>query len=114
MDLVVTCRDRACAKRNIHPFAILFVWLSTVIGACTQTPTPTVETIRFSVIADNSTAPLMDELVSAFGDDRPQVTIEFVQAPNAERALEALQSGQVDLAAVSWLPENEKVEGSVW
>jgi phosphate transport system substrate-binding protein len=93
---------------------LLFGLLSAMFSACAQTPTPTVESIQFSIIADTSTAPLMDELVTAYSDERPNVTINLEHAPNAERALDALQEGQADLATVSWLPENHKVEGNVW
>ncbi len=75
-----------------------------LLGACTQTPTPTVETFRFRLALDASTAPLVEELVAAYRAERPQVTIELVRAPNAERALQALQEAQADLISVSWLP----------
>ncbi len=100
--------------QNPRLFAILFVWLSGILCACAQTPTPTVEAIEFTVFADTSTAPLMEELVSVFAGNRPQVTIQLEHAANAERALAALQSGQAGLVGVSWLPEDEKVEGTLW
>jgi len=54
--------------------------VSMLLGACTQTPTPTVETFRFRLALDASTAPLVEELVAAYRAERPQVTIELVRA----------------------------------
>jgi phosphate transport system substrate-binding protein len=82
--------------------------------ACAQTPTPTVETLEFIIIADPSTAPLMEKLTAAYLVERPHVTIELDSAPNAERALEVVQAGNADLAAVSGLPEDAKTSGALW
>jgi len=87
---------------------------SMLLGACTQTPTPTVETFCFRLALDASTAPLVEELVAAYCAERPHVTIELVRAPNAERALQALQEVQADLVSVSWLPERQKAGEEAW
>jgi len=88
---------------------LLVVW-----SACAQTPTLTVETVRFSFVADTSVAPLMDELVGAYQTDHPHVSINVEHAANAERAWAALRTGAYDLAAVAWLPEEEKLAGELW
>jgi phosphate transport system substrate-binding protein len=92
----------------------LCVCLSLLIPACTQTPTPTVATAEFSFVTDPSTAAVAEKLVSAYQIDHPNVTVELERSANAERALEALRGGQFDLAAVSWLPEDEKAGGALW
>jgi ABC-type phosphate transport system substrate-binding protein len=75
-----------------------------LLFACAQTPTPTIETIEFSIVSDPTTAPLLDELANSYQDERPNVTVNLAQAVNAERALEAMQSGSADLAYVSVTP----------
>jgi phosphate transport system substrate-binding protein len=84
------------------------------LAACTQTPTPTVKTVSFTLVVDGSTAPLVDELVGAYLADRPHVTIQVERTANAERALEALQAGVGDLSSVSWLPEDIKAGDGLW
>jgi phosphate transport system substrate-binding protein len=84
------------------------------LGACTQTPTPTVETLELRVLADSSTQPLMEELVIAFSRQRPAARIQVEGGLNTQRTLDALQAGQADLAAVSWLSEEVKREPTLW
>jgi phosphate transport system substrate-binding protein len=98
------------AHLPICPFAYLLICL--FLTACAQTPTPTVQTVSFSLVADSSTAPLLDELVAAYLAERPHVTIHVEHAPNAQRALEALQKNQYDLASLCWLPQNIKNDTS--
>lgn len=102
------------ARRPVRPFAFLLVFLCALFAACTKTPTPTVETVHFSIMADPSTAPLLDRLVTAYLADRTHVTIQTEYAANVEQALEALRAGQFDLIGVSWLPGAEKEEGRSW
>lgn len=85
-----------------------------LLSACARTPIPTVPPVHFTLLADTSTAPLLDELAGAYRAGRPHVTIRAEYAPNAERALEALQTGQVELVSVSWLPEREQSGGALW
>jgi phosphate transport system substrate-binding protein len=93
-------------KRLISLFAHLPIFL--LLTACAQTPTPTVQTVAFTLVADTSTAPLLDELVAAYLAERPHVSIQIEHAPNAQRALEALQKSQYDLASLCWLPQSAK------
>ncbi len=102
------------AGREAQLFSVFLLCSLYFVCACTQTPTPTVESVQFTVITDTSSAPLMNELLAAFSDKQPQVTVNLEHAANGERALTALQAGQVDLASVSWLPEDEKVGGTLW
>jgi phosphate transport system substrate-binding protein len=96
------------SHQRTHALAHLLTCLLLLLSACIQTPTPAVQTVHFTLIADPSTAPLMDELVEAYIAGQPHATIRVEHAANAERALEALRAGQFDLASVSWLPEREK------
>jgi phosphate transport system substrate-binding protein len=70
--------------------------------------------VHFDVITDTSSAQLMSELLAAFSDNQPHVTVNLEHAVNADRAMAALQAGQVDLASVSWLSEDEKAQGTLW
>ncbi len=94
--------------------ALVLLCLVVFLPACTQTPTPTVEALRIAVIADASTAPLIDELAAAYEAARPHVTVVVERAANAERTLEALHSAQSALVSVSWLPETIKNDDSLW
>ena len=101
-------------KRPICPYVYLFL-CSLLLVACTQTPTPTVEFVHFRLVADSSSAPLVDELVAAYLTSRPHVTIQVEHAANAERTLEALHERQFDLASISWLPEEAKTgDSALW
>jgi phosphate transport system substrate-binding protein len=93
---------------------ITLILLLAFLFACTQTPTPTIEKVEFSVIVDPSAALLMEELVAAYGESHSHVTIQLEQAANSERTLEALQGGLADAASVSWLPESAKTGGGSW
>jgi phosphate transport system substrate-binding protein len=106
-------KSQATTQR-FRPVTCVLFCLLLLLPACAQTPTPTIETVQLVLAADTSTAPLMNELVAAYLVDRPHVAIQLEQAANAERALEALQSGQSHLIALSWLPEPEATAGTVW
>jgi phosphate transport system substrate-binding protein len=96
-----------CKLANLLAFVLFLV-------ACTRTPTPTDTAVQFALVADDSSAPLIEELVAAYRADQPHVTVRVERAPNAERALAVLRAGQFDLASVSWLLEGEKVEDTLW
>ena len=102
------------AHRQARSLARLLLCLLTLLPACAQDPTPTVEAIRFTVVVDTSTAPLMDDLVSAYLAGRTHVSIQLESAANTERALETLTAGQADLASVSWLSEGASAPGQLW
>jgi phosphate transport system substrate-binding protein len=107
-----TCSTSGAALRGMC--ASLLIFLFALLCACTQTPIPTIPPMSLTLVADTSTAPLMDELIEVYLADRPHVTIRLEYAANAERTLEALRAGQFDAASVSWLPEEEKSGGTLW
>jgi phosphate transport system substrate-binding protein len=84
------------------------------LWGCTQTPTPTVEILALHVLADSSTQPLVSELTTAFVRQRPSARIQVEGGLDTERILDALQAGQVDVVAVSWLSEEIKREPTLW
>jgi phosphate transport system substrate-binding protein len=93
---------------------LISICLLLLLPGCAQTPTPTVALIRLAAMADDGTTPLMQELVTAYIRERPAVTIGLHNGANAERTLAALEAGEVDLVAVSWLPDRVKVNGELW
>ena len=100
---------------RFQPFVMLVcAGLLLLLPACAQTPTPTVEMIEFSISADSSTTPLLEKLISAYQDERPNITASLEPTVNTERALEAMQAGMVELASVSWLLDSAKVDGAIW
>jgi phosphate transport system substrate-binding protein len=100
--------------RQVFTFVCWLGCLLLFLPACTQTPTPTTEAIQFSISADTSTAPLVDELAAVYRADRPHVSIRLEHAANAERALQALAVHQTDLVSVSWLPDDTKARDEFW
>ena len=105
---------RCSCRPDLQTRRLVLVTCLLIVVACTQTRTPTIETVEFAILADTSTAPLIEELVTAYLNDRTHVTIQMERAANAERALEALRAGQSDLASASWLPSGEKTGGTLW
>lgn len=114
----MTKRDRSVWQTRRYTSApqsaVVLVCAGLLLFACAQTPTPTIETIEFSIVSDPSTAPLLDELASFYQDERPNVTVKLAQAVNAERALEAMRSGSADLASVSSLLDSAAAGQQFW
>jgi phosphate transport system substrate-binding protein len=93
---------------------LAFLCLISLLPGCTQTPTPTVEIVNVTLLADTSTLPLIEELIAVYGSDRPHVTMRLESGLDTDRALEALQAGQGDLAVLSWLPDEVKTANRLW
>jgi phosphate transport system substrate-binding protein len=114
----MTKRERAVWQirryTSVPQSVIALVCAGLLLFACAQTPTPTIETIEFSIVSDATTAPLLDELVSFYQDERPTITVNLTQAVNAERALEAMQSGSADLVSVSSLLDSAAAGQPFW
>jgi phosphate transport system substrate-binding protein len=109
-----SARQRTSVLSRLTACQLVLLASLLFLTTCAQTPTPTVKTVSFTLVVDASTAPLVDELVTAYLADRPHVTIQLERTANAERALEALQAGAGDLSSVLWLPEGIKAEGGLW
>jgi phosphate transport system substrate-binding protein len=83
---------------------LLFLLLS----ACAKSPTPTPVAVQFSLVADESTLPLVETLVDAYVAERSYVTINLQKASIAPKGLEMLTAGEVDLALLCWLPDDSE------
>jgi len=86
---------------------LIIVWL---VG-CGPTPAVTRTPLTFEFAVSSAMQPLMDELTSAYRAAHPHITFN-PRRVNSTQALDALWDGQVDLAAVSWLPDAQRE--SVW
>jgi phosphate transport system substrate-binding protein len=102
------------ANRRGCSFILVLLCLLVLSSGCSPTSTPTGESVRFTLVADSASAPLLSELVSAYLRDRPHASIQVERAANTEQALAMLQAGRSDLVSVSYLPEGAKAAGELW
>ncbi len=84
--------------------SLLLVGLAGALVACGSTPAPAREPHVVHIAAPANTLPLLQSLTTAYEQQASQPTVTFdLQTANSQQAQLALQSGQVDLAASSWL-----------
>ncbi len=91
------------------------VWLTVavVLMACGGTPTPTptpAPVVRFRIVADGTTLPLIRALSDAYGATRPHVIITLETA-NPQLVAERVAAEQAQLGATSLLPATD---GATW
>lgn len=88
--------------------ALVYLSLVLFCAACTTpsppTPTRPVQVIKIS--SASATAPLLAALVETFEQTTPDVRVQ-IQTVNSAWALEQLQKGQADLAAIASEPPDE-------
>ena len=87
------------------------VWIMLALAllvGCGPTPVVTRTPVTLNLAVSLAMQPLMAELTTAYRTTHPHVTFNL-QYINSAQAMEALWSGEVDLAAVSWLTETESV-----
>ncbi len=89
---------------------LAYIVLGTAIGvllvACGGTPTPTptpAPTVRFRIVADGTTMPLLRSLADAYSANRPNVII-MLESGNPAFVADQVLSGQAQLGATSLLP----------
>jgi len=75
-----------------------------LLAGCGPTPVVTRTPATFEFAVSFAVEPLMNELTTAYRATRPHLTFN-ARYLNSAQALDALWAGEVDLAAVSWLPE---------
>jgi phosphate transport system substrate-binding protein len=82
-------------------------------SACTPQPvTVTREPVTLRLAAADSLAPLVEDVVAAYEESRPWVTVS-TEVLNAAQAEMVLREGSTDLALLSWLGEPEG-KGQLW
>jgi phosphate transport system substrate-binding protein len=90
-----------CGSRSVHSVYVLFCLLALLV-ACGE-PVATPEPIYLRATGAMEMAPLVTELAAAFGEQQPTIDLE-VTGLGSEYGLEALRSGETDIALLSWLP----------
>jgi len=79
-----------------------------LLVGCGPTPVVTRAPVTFHLAVSLAMQPLMDDLIAAYRATHAHVTFNLRHI-NSEQAMQALWSGEVDLAAVSWLTDTESV-----
>ncbi len=84
-----------------------------LLAACAPQPlTVTREPVTLRLVAADSCGPLAEELVAAYEETHPWVTVQ-VEVFNSSVAEQTLRAGGADLALLSWL-EEVAGEGPLW
>lgn len=92
-----------------RPPSTAWIVLSLVLlVGCGPTPVVTRTPVTFHLAVSSAMEPLMADLTAAYHLTHPHVTFNLRHL-NSAQALQALWSGEVDLAAVSWLTDTESV-----
>jgi phosphate transport system substrate-binding protein len=86
----------------------LVVLIFVLLAGCGPTPVVTRTPVTLNLAVSSAMEPLMAELTTAYRTTHPHVTFK-VRHLNSAQAMETLWSGEVDLAAVSWLTDTESV-----
>jgi phosphate transport system substrate-binding protein len=87
------------------PFSLLVL----LLAACGE-PLATPEPVFVQAAGSMDMAPLVVELARAFGESSPLVTVE-VEGLGTAFGLEALRSGQAEVALASWLSQSGEAGG---
>jgi phosphate transport system substrate-binding protein len=80
-------------------YTLLLVLLLVACGEPVATPEP----VFLQATGSTAMSPLLSELAAAFEESSPLISLE-VSGLGTQFGLEALRSGEADLALVSWLP----------
>jgi phosphate transport system substrate-binding protein len=89
-----------------HQTALALLALA-LLAACGPTPAVTRTPAKLEFAVSLAIQPLMDELVAAYRPTHPYLTFTLYHQ-NSAQAIDMLWAGQVDLAAVSWLSDDQR------
>jgi len=98
----MTNRKRQTSNKLVSLLALL------LLVGCGPTPVVTRTPITFHLAVSSAMEPLMADLTAAYRATHSHVTFNQRHV-NSAQAMQTLWSGQVDLAAVSWLTDTESV-----
>lgn len=91
------------------PFVSCLLHLASCIlllASCAPQPlTVTREPVTLRLAAADSCGPLLEELIAAYEESHPWVTVEIVGVFNSATAEQTLLAGEADLALLSWMGE---------
>lgn len=79
-----------------------------LLAGCGPTPVVTRTPVTLHLAVSSAMEPLMADLTTAYRATHPHVTFN-VRHLNSANAMQTLWSGDIDLAAVSWLTDTESV-----
>ena len=79
-----------------------------LLAGCGPTPVVTRTPVTLNLAVSSAMEPLIADLTTAYRATHPHVTFD-VHHLNSAQAMQALWSGDVDLAAISWLTDTESV-----
>ena len=105
----------SCSLLPTSYFLFLASCFLFLLTACTPQPfTVTREPVTLRLIAVDSCGPLAEELISAYEEAHPWVTVQ-VEVFNSLVAEQTLRAGGADLALLSWLQETaDEEQGLLW
>lgn len=96
----------------MHPFRHITVLLFLlVLTSCAETPRPTPTPTTFRMASSTTSSRLLDDLSAIYRADYPWVTIEITRL-NTSSVIGLLDNNAVDLAFVSWLPD--ELDPQLW
>ena len=90
------------------PEATRVILALVLLAGCGPTPVVTRTPVTLNLAVSSAMEPMMTDLTTAYRATHPHVTFN-VRYLNSEQAMQALWSGDVDLAAISWLTDTESV-----
>jgi phosphate transport system substrate-binding protein len=79
-----------------------------LLAGCGPTQAVTRTPVTFEFAVSGALEPLMNDLTAAYRTAHPYITFKTRQV-NSAQAMDALWTGEVDLAAVSWLTDTESI-----
>lgn len=87
--------------------------ITLLLSGCTDQPlTVTREPVTLRVVSSDSCAATVQDIVSAYEESVPWITIE-IDTLNSATALSSVQAGAADLAALSWIGESDTMVWSI-
>ncbi len=91
---------------------IVTLMLATTLSACSAGWTGTPAPVVLRIAGSTSLQPVLKELATAYQSAHPNVLID-VRGGGTAIGIQQLRDGQIDLAAVSWRSEDEKLPDNI-
>ena len=100
---------------SLSPLLVVLIALSIIATSCSriETPKPTAVPIKLRIAADDATYPLMQKLCEAYSALNENVSFNIV-AGNVGTLSQMVYARQIDLAAISRLPDKAANKPNLW
>jgi len=95
-------------KPTLLPQTRWFIVALILLAGCGPTPVVTRTPVTLNLAVSSAMEPLMADLTTAYRATHPHVSFN-IRYLNSEHAMQALWSGDVELAAISWLTDTESI-----